>query len=526
MDVRNIVASKYMDSSESTFQAYFPASGSSGAELFQAASVQHVDDALRAATAAASTVKTLSKDKKAEFLRAIAQEIAALGDVLIERAMLESGLPQARLLGERGRTIAQLNLFADHVAEGSWVEAIIDPALPDRQPAPRPDMRRMLVPIGPVAIFGASNFPLAFSVAGGDTASALAAGCPVIVKAHPAHPGTSALVASAIMKAVVTCDLPAGIFSMLYGPGNAIGEALVKHPALKAVAFTGSSSGGKALCKIAMERAQPIPVFAEMGSVNPVLLLPEALEERAEALAAEYATSITMGVGQFCTNPGLLLAIDSPSLKIFKKRLAELMSDTPSATMLNEGIFRNFNNLSRELLNHKELQLLAQSDKLDHDQVNQGLATLAEVSGEDFLKNPQFTEEVFGPWSMLVVVKSIDEMTRVLKEVGGQLTVSVMTGAEIPADYLPLLQAAEDVAGRVLMNGVPTGVEVSHAMQHGGPFPATSDSRFTSVGATAIRRFARPVCWQNWQQHLLPDELKDNNPLRIWRLNNKQWTKE
>lgn len=526
MDVRNIVALEYSNSANSPFSAVNPFSGNALEGEFSPAGAEQIEKAMVAASEAFSIYKYISKDERAAFLRMIGDEIIALGDALLQRASEESGLPLGRLQGERGRTVAQLNMFADQVAEGSWVEAILDSALPEREPAPRPDLRRMLVPLGPVVVFGSSNFPLAFSVAGGDTASALAAGCPVVFKAHPAHPGTSALVASAIVKAAKDTGMPAGIFSLLYDDGHDVGSSLVRHPATRAVAFTGSFKGGMALNKIASERATPIPVFAEMSSINPVLLLPQAIEERAEQIAQEYATSITLGAGQFCTNPGLLIALDTPGLSRFKVALMTFIENTASATMLTPEICKSYNSISEKMLSQDGIEVLARSAKLNKEGSNQALAIVTTITAKDFLKNAELREEVFGPWSLLVVAKDVSELEEVIKNVGGQLTVSIMTGARTSVEFIPLLKKITEIAGRVLMNGVPTGVEVCHSMQHGGLFPSTTDSRFSSVGATAVRRFVRPVCWQSWQQDLLPDELKDGNPLNIWRLKDTRWTKD
>lgn len=525
MNGRNLIGNEYAEGTTSAFKAINPLTGQTLDGEFFPAQQKDVDEALKHAVSAFTVYKNIDKDRKAAFLRAIANEILALGDALIERACAESGLPLGRIQGERGRTVGQLNMFADLVAEGSWVDAIIDNELPDRQPAPRPDIRRMLVAMGPVVVFGASNFPLAFSVAGGDTASALASGCPVVVKAHSAHPGTSALVASAIQKAVVSTGMPEGVFSMLFDSGYAIGEALVKHPKTKSVTFTGSYKGGMALNKIASERAVPIPVFAEMGSINPVLLLPEALEVRAEKIAEQYASSITLGAGQFCTNPGLLLGIASPALTRFKETLALKVAEISSATMLTPGIYDNYQSLSAGMLEEQDVALVAKSDLAVAGATNQALATIAEVSAKVFLANPKLKEEVFGPWSLLVTADTAEELEEVLEYAGGQLTLSVMAEDAELAIYKSLLDKAEDITGRILLNGVPTGVEVCAAMQHGGPFPATNDSRFTSVGTTAIRRFVRPLSWQNWSKQLLPLALQDGNPLNIWRLVDNTLTK-
>jgi NADP-dependent aldehyde dehydrogenase len=524
MDTRNLIGYKYQPEIGKKFKAIDPALGVDLPGEFFAASIAEADAAMNLAEKAFTVYRNTSGSKKASFLRAIADEIIALGDALIERAMAESGLPEARLQGERARTTNQLNMFASVLEEGSWVDAVVDTAIPDRKPLPRVDIRNMLVPIGPAVVFGASNFPMAFSVAGGDTASALAAGCPVVVKAHPAHPGTSALVAEAIKKAAEKTGMPEGVFSILYDDGYAIGETLVKHPKTKIVTFTGSLKGGMALVKMARERDEPIPVFAEMGSTNPVLLLPQALENRAEELA-KIAGAITGNAGQFCTKPGLLLAIKSAGLKRFKIALAAGIAEVNSATMLTPGICANFEKLSKERLVEPVVKTIAHSDKLNNEKINQGLAVVTEITATAFLADEKYGEEVFGPYSMLVVADDMGQLEQVIDTLQGQLTVSIMAEKEELASYKHLTDKLANIAGRVILNGPPTGVEVGNAMQHGGPFPATSDSRFTSVGTGAIKRFVRPVSWQNWEDDLLPDELKTTNPLNIWRLVNNEWTK-
>ncbi|MDB5023740.1 MAG: aldehyde dehydrogenase [Mucilaginibacter sp.] len=507
------------------FKAIDPCSGAELEGEFSAAGLNEVDAALNLAEKAAAIYRYTDKKTKAAFLRSIAQEILAIGDELIERAMSESGLPLARLQGERGRTAAQLNMFADLVEEGSWVEAVIDNALPDRQPAARADIRKMHIPVGPVVVFGASNFPLAFSVAGGDTASALAAGCPVVVKAHPAHPGTSALAAEAIKKAAKKYDLPEGVFSILYDDGYTVAEALVKHPKTKIVTFTGSYKGGMSLLKMAQQRDEPIPVFAEMGSINPVILLPEALENRYAQIAEQYAASITLGGGQFCTNPGLLIALKSAGLEKFKKALNEAIEKLGSSTMLTPGICKNYSQVSEEMLQEQGVSVIGRSGNLNKDKSSQALPLVAEVSASSFLVNAKLKQEVFGPYSLLVTADYELELPQIVSALHGQLTASIVADESDLVKYKPLIQSLTGIAGRVILNNVPTGVEVVQAMQHGGPFPATSDSRFTSVGTGAIKRFVRPVSWQNWSNDLLPDELKDDNPLEIWRLVNNKWSK-
>ncbi len=524
METGNLIGYQYIKFEANPFKALDPSTGNELDGEFYAANTDDVNRALDLAEKAFGDYRYIDKKTKAAFLRSIADEINALGDELIERAMAESGLPQARLQGERGRTTSQLNMFADLVEEGSWVEAVIDSALPERQPVARPDIRKMLIPVGPVVVFGASNFPLAFSVAGGDTASALAAGCPVIVKAHPAHPGTSALVAEAIKKAAQKHNLSEGLFSILYDDGYAVGEALVKHPKTRIVTFTGSYKGGMALVKMAQQRDEPIPVFAEMGSINPTIILPDAIENRYQQIAEQYAASITLGAGQFCTNPGLLIAVKSASLDKFKKALGEAIEKISSSTMLTPGICKNYSALSDDMLQEQGVSLINRGI-LSDDKNNQAQPLVAEVSASSFLVNPKLKEEVFGPYSLLVIADYEIQMQQVIDALHGQLTATIVADETDLEKHKRLIQSISNIAGRVIMNNVPTGVEVLHAMQHGGPFPATSDSRFTSVGTGAIKRFVRPVSWQNWNNNLLPDELKDGNPLEIWRLVDNKWSK-
>lgn len=520
----HIICSAYAETAGKSFRAVNPATGQELAGDFYKAQILDVENALKGATLAYQSYRELHKDLRAGFLRNIADEIFALGDQLINRASAESGLPEARLRGELGRTTGQLRLFADQIAEGSWVDAIIDTAQPDRQPLPRPDIRRMLVPLGPVVVFGASNFPLAFSVAGGDTASALAAGCPVIVKAHPAHLGTSALVGAAIVKAIEKSGVPKGVFSLLFDDGYTVGEQLVKHPYTKAVTFTGSFKGGSALISLAQERAEPIPVFAEMGSINPVILLPQAIANKPEELAQQCAASIALGAGQFCTNPGLLIAVNSPGLEKFKATLADKIRETPSATMLSPGIYANYNSRSAVMLKWDGVDLVAESRQLNDQLQNQSVARLVEVSATDFLSNKELHEEVFGPHSILVIAENMTELEDVIHSVNGQLTISLMAAPGELENYSALLNDLTGKTGRLILNGMPTGVEVCSAMQHGGPYPSTNDSRFTSVGTTAIHRFVRPVAWQDWEDALLPDALKAKNPLGIYRMVDQKLT--
>jgi len=465
--------------------------------------------------------RQLDGKAKANFLESIAKEIEALGQELIHTAMQETNLPEARLMGERGRTCNQLRQFADLLKEGSWVEARIDTAIPDRAPIPKPDLRKMLVPLGPVVVFGASNFPFAYSTAGGDTASALAAGCPVILKAHPAHPQTSNLVAGAIALAIKSCNLHPHIFQHVHGATFETGKALVQHPETKAVGFTGSFVGGKALYDYAHQRQEPIPVFSEMGSINPVIILPGAAKAKAEQIAEQYAASITLGVGQFCTNPGLMLGVKNSDLNALTASLSERMQKIAPGTMLHTGISKSFYSKRTHALKQQAVKLEAQS--ATDEPANMGVPTLATVSAKDFEKNPVLLEEVFGPYSLLVQADNIEELKKAVAAIPGQLTCTVIGDESELAQHYDLLQLIMDRAGRVIINGVPTGVEVCPAMHHGGPYPSTTDSRFTSVGTDAIKRFVRPVSFQNFPEELLPNELKNSNPLKIGRLVNGKW---
>ncbi len=482
-----------------------------------------VDEALSKAQVAFLSYKNFSGKQRATFLRAIADEIEALGTELVSTAMRETNLPEARIINERGRTTGHCRMFADLVEEGSWVDARVDTALPNRMPAPKPDMRKMLVPIGLVVVFGAANFPLAYSTAGGDTASALAAGCPVIVKAHPAHLETSKLVATAIEKAAIKTGMPQGVFQHVHGEGFEIGQALVKHPFTKAVGFTGSLAGGKALFDLANKRAEPIPVFAEMSSINPVVLLPETLSRDAAKTASSLAASITLGVGQFCTNPGLIIAIEDETLNSFIQALASEIQKAVPGTMLHQGIADNYSKRLTQTLAQKGVKTEGQTTTQGNNA--QGTPLVASVSADIFLQNPTLSEEVFGPFSLIVKCKNLEELTKVVSRGHGQLTATIIGDEAEINKHKVLINVLIEKAGRLIINGVPTGVEVCPAQMHGGPFPATTDSRFTAVGTDAIKRFVRPVAFQNFPESLLPDELKSNNPLGIWRIFNGEFRK-
>ncbi len=464
--------------------------------------------ACSAADAAFNVYRETTLDTRAAFLERIGEEIAHLGDDLIEMAVRESALPRSRIEGERGRTIGQLRMFADVVRRGDWMGLRVDPAIPDRTPLPRPDLRLRMIPLGPVAVFGASNFPLAFSTAGGDTASALAAGCPVVLKGHPAHPGTDAMVAGAIRKAVAASDMPEGVFSHLMGPGNELGASLVRDPRIAAVGFTGSRNGGLALLNLAQQREVPIPVYAEMSSINPVLLMPHALKSRGAALGSAYVASLTLGAGQFCTNPGLVLTIEGEGLDTFIKASAEALSQSAAATMLTGAICEAYNRGTLEFSHHPAVKVLAQGG--DSTGFAQGRAALFCCSAADFLADPALGREIFGAASLIVRARDAQQLRDVLNALEGQLTVTLHMDSADEALAAQLLPVLERKAGRILANAWPTGVEVTHAMVHGGPFPATSDSRTTSVGSLAINRFLRPVCYQSLPTSLLPQVLRDD----------------
>jgi alpha-ketoglutaric semialdehyde dehydrogenase len=500
---------------EATFLAVNPATGESIQPPFSISAESHVDRACELAWQAFDTFRQTSSEVRARFLETIADNILAIGDELLERAHQESGLPLARLTSERGRTVGQLKLFADELRKGGWQGVRIDPAMPDRKPLPRSDLRLRKIAIGPVAVFGASNFPLAFSVAGGDTAAALAAGCPVVVKGHPAHPGTSELVSRAIVKSVQQCGLPAGVFSIVNGTSNALGAALVAHPRIKAVGFTGSRAGGLALMKIAAERPEPIPVYAEMSSINPVLLLPGALRARGEALGREFVASLTLGVGQFCTNPGLVFALDGPELEPFLKSAATALQAVQPGVMLTPGIHAAYERGVAELLKHQKLTAVARGAEATGKYC--GRAALFNTTAADLQQHPDIAHEVFGSSSIVVRAKNEAELVEALEKLEGQLTATLHVSSEDIALAKRLLPILERKAGRVLANGWPTGVEVTHAMVHGGPFPATSDGRSTSVGTLAIERFLRPICYQDLPEDLLPEELRGDGAGRPHR---------
>lgn len=487
--------------------------------MFKDATISEINNVMEAAWKAFHVYRKYSLKQRADFMRTISKEIENLGDELLIVTGRETNLPEARLRNERARTMYQLTSYADACESGEWLEARIDRAVTDKNP-PKPDIRKMLVPLGPVVVFGASNFPFAYSTAGGDTATAFAAGCPVIVKAHPAHPQTSQLVTSAILKAAEICNMPNGVFAHVHGVNFEAAKALVSHPYAKAVGFTGSYSGGKQLFDWANQRKEPIPLFAEMGSINPVFLLPEKLSSSAADIAKMYAGSITLGVGQFCTNPGLIIGIEGEVLQTFIHDLGKAIQQMPPAAMLHAGIVKAYKENKGNALLQEEVHLVAES-AIDVKE-NEGLPTIATANGQAFLNNPVLHQEVFGPYSLIIRCKDKNEMIEVAKHLEGQLTSTLMATENDIKNNDELVEAVKNICGRFILNGIPTGVEVCLSMHHGGPFPATTDSRFTSVGADAIKRFARPIAFQNWPNELLPDELKDENPLEIWRTVNNE----
>ena len=472
----------------------------------------NIDSIFQSAQTAFLDYKNLSGKEKGHFLETLAEILESNRAAIVPLAVRESNLPEGRINGELGRTTGQIRLFANLVKEGSWVEATIDPAMPDRSPLPRADIRRILTPLGPVVVFGASNFPLAFSTAGGDTISALAAGCPVIYKAHPAHPETSRKVAECIQQALSACRLPSAIFTHVEG-GIAEGQALVKHPLAKALAFTGSHAGGMALFQLANQREVPIPVFAEMGSVNPIFCFPQKLEKENDTLAKAFVASLTLGAGQFCTNPGLIF-VPEKQAQNFELAIAAELHAIAAAPMLHEGIAKAYYDSIQALEARNELRWVKVADP---KHLINGSPALAEIKAADWLKHPLFHQEVFGAFGLMVVYRDHVELLDIAQQLEGQLTITVWAELEELKNNLKLVNLLQEKCGRLLFKGAPTGVEVGHAMQHGGPFPSTTASQTTSVGSYAIKRFARPIAFQDMPQELLPEALMDANPLGIWR---------
>ncbi|KUM53144.1 aldehyde dehydrogenase (NADP(+)) [Rheinheimera sp. EpRS3] len=521
---KQLINGQWLAGEAGQYQAINPATGQKIAPALSYASKAQVASAVAAAEAAAPLYANTSAAQRAEFLQRCAEEVMALGDELIERVMQETGYPRGRVEGERGRICHQLRLFASSIRTGDYLDIRIDTALPERQPLPRPDIRFMNQPLGPVVVFGASNFPLAFSVAGGDTAAALAAGCPVLVKGHNSHPGSCELVAQALDNAVKACGLPSGVFSLLMGSGREIGSELVVAPAVKAVGFTGSLAGGMALFKLANDRPEPIPVFAEMGSVNPVVFLPQALQQSGAVLAQGYVASLTLGCGQFCVNPGVAVAIAGPELDSFMQSAAEALAKTPAGVMLNDNIADAYNKGVAELAAQPGVSIAGSGAAVTAEQGFYTQAQLFKVAAATFLANPHLQEEVFGHTSVVVVCNDNNQLLQVVSSLKGQLTGTIHCTEPELAGQSKLVQLLRSKVGRLVINNFPTGVEVCDAMMHGGPFPAATDARFTSVGTASIARFIRPICFQNYPQALLPQELQDSNPLQISRLVNGERT--
>jgi NADP-dependent aldehyde dehydrogenase len=512
---RSIIGSRRGETGGAVLHGFNPATGETLEPPYHGATPAEVDQAAQLANTAFSLYSLTTGDERGTLLRQIAKNIELLGDTLVLRATQETGLPEGRIRSETARTCGQLRLFAETVEEGSWVDARIDHSDPNRTPVPKPDVRSCLRPLGPVVVFGASNFPLAFSVAGGDTASALAAGNPVIVKAHHAHPGTSELVGLAIADAVRQCELHEGMFSLLYGSGTDVGTALVRHPLIKAGGFTGSRAGGRALFDAASSRPEPIPFYAEMSSVNPVVILSDALHTRADQIATGLHSSVTLGAGQFCTNPGLVFLPSGPAADAFVTKLSDLMTATPDQTMLTSGIRSSY---ERGVAGRSAQAGVATVMRRSAEVGCEAGTALFSIDTNQYLTNTGLSEEIFGPTTLIVTYNNKQELLSLVHSLEGQLTATIHgTEAELAANQ-ELLNVLETRAGRLLFNGFPTGVEVCHAMVHGGPYPATSDGRSTSVGTRAIFRFTRQVCFQSFPDAALPQELREENPLGIWRM--------
>ena len=492
---------------------------------FVPAATEEVDLAVRLASEAFALYGRIPGRDRGAFLRKIAAKIESISAEVIERAAEETALPQARLQGETARTCGQLRLFAQVVEDGSWLMARIDRADPDRKPAPRPDIRSMLRPLGPVVVFAPSNFPLAFSVAGGDTASALAAGNPVIVKAHAAHPGTSELVGRAVQESVSECGLPEGVFSLLFGSGARIGTALMKHPLVKAGGFTGSRTAGRLLMDVAAERSEPIPFFAEMSSTNPVFVLPNAMRERGESIAAGLHASFTLGAGQFCTKPGMVFLPDGSGAVRFQEKLRQLVAGSAPFHLLTASIHASYGSSISSRKTNEAVALVAESPPPAPGKAFSVSSALFETDAESFFGSG-LDAEIFGPTTLLVTHSNRDEMLQIARNLEGHLTATIHATDQDLRAFADLIAVLEHKVGRLIFNGFPTGVEVCHAMVHGGPYPATSDSRFTSVGSQAIFRFSRPVCYQAFPESALPAELQDANPLGIWRMVDGHMTRD
>ncbi|MGC4103988.1 aldehyde dehydrogenase (NADP(+)) [Ferruginibacter sp.] len=520
---KNFIGNTPSAKGANNFQVSNPQTGALLPTSFSLVTEDEIKELAAKAATAFKIYHKKSAAEKAVFLETIAAEIDALGDTVIQRAMQETGLPEARLQGERGRTTGQLKMFAKLLREGSWADARIDTAIPDRQPLPKPDLRSILVALGPVMVFGASNFPFAYSAAGGDTASALAAGCPVVVKAHPLHAGTDALVAQAIINAAQKTGMPDGVFSLVFSD-EAMAIRLVTDPVIKAIGFTGSRKGGMAIFNAAVNRTEPIPVYAEMSAINPVILLPGTMAANAAGIAQGFSASVSLGVGQFCTNPGLMFMVNDAAAQEFLAVLNDKIKDIPAATMLSKGICAAYNDGVAKL--KSSATVAAHSTATVHAEKTEATPYIFTVTQKDFISNKNLSNEVFGPASVIVLCSNVEEILEALQHAEGQLTATVHANAQDEKYMDDIVDLMKEKAGRILFGGFPTGVEVCDSIVHGGPFPATTDSRTTSVGTGAILRFVRPVAYQNFPQHLLPDELKDSNPLNTLRIVNGVHTRD
>lgn len=522
----HLIAGREAAADNSPFQAENPATSQTMEPRFGEASLAEVEEALQAADGAFDSLRLASVETRARFLETIADEILALGDALLDRAHAETALPMARLVGERGRAVNQCKMFAALIREGSWAALSIDRAQPDRVPAPKPDVRKMMLPIGPVVVFGASNFPFAIGVVGTDTVCALAAGCPVVVKGHPAHPGTCEMLGRAVVSALQKSGLPEAAFSLLQGRGHELGRALVQHPLTQAVAFTGSTRGGRALMDIAASRPHPIPVYAEMGSINPVFLLPRALKERAAKIGEAYIGSVTMGVGQFCTNPAVVLGLKGADLGAFVQSAAEHASKFAPQTMLHRGICETYEAGTAVWSTLGGVKLAGQSEAEPRSEATQAPCRIFSTTVDVLESTEELQREVFGPCSVVAECSSLEDMLRFARRLEGQLTAAVHGTPEDLREYAPLIRLLERKAGRIIFNGFGTGIEPCPSMHHGGPYPSASHSFFTSIGTDSILRFVRPVCYQGFPDDCLPAPLQNANPSGAMRLVDSKLTRE
>lgn len=523
---KHLIGNKESAASASSFSPANPSLGTSLGPSYFEATEGEINAAVSLAVAAFDPFRCLITEARADFLDAIANETLALGDELLQRASAETGHPLPRCASERDRAVLHTRQFAELIREGSWVDARIDLPDPTRQPLPKPDVRSLMQPVGPVAIFGASNFPIAISVLGADTMSAFAAGCPVIIKAHPGHPGTCELAARAILRAAASTRMPEGVFSLLHGKSNEVGTNLVSHPGITAAAFTGSLGGGRALFNVANSRPVPIPFYAEMGSVNPVFILPGALRARTSRIAEGFVAALTAGVGQFCTNPGLVLGLESDEWSNFSELAREKVTAFPPATMLHAGIHGAYQTGIAELLKRESVELLGRSASEADPAKCEAAAYLFRTTQKGLMGDPSLFNELFGPVSTLVSCGDPSDMIAVAEKLEGSLSATIHGTESDLAEYRDLVTVLQRKAGRLIFNGYPVGIEVCHSMHHGGPYPATTHSHFTSIGTRAVSRFVRPVCYQDWPDAMLPMELQNSNPRGIMRLLNGARTRD